>query len=97
MAGRYKSDLKWSDVTPKADYLNRRQLMAGASALGLGTIASPALASLGAKKTAYGDGLEPTSYENVTSYNNFYEFGTGKDDPQANAQQLTALTRSWRR
>ena len=89
MAGRYKSDLKWSDVTPKADYLNRRQLMTGASALGLGTIASPALASLGAKKTAYGDGLEPTSYENVTSYNNFYEFGTGKDDPKANAQQLT--------
>lgn len=89
MAGRYKSDLKWSDVTPKSVYLNRRQIMAGASAFSLGSIASPALASLGAAKTSYGDGLEPTSYEDVTSYNNYYEFGTSKSDPKQNAQQLT--------
>ncbi|NNJ68653.1 MAG: hypothetical protein HKP54_11515, partial [Boseongicola sp.] len=58
MAGRYKSDLKWSDVTPKRDYMNRRQLMAGAGALALGSIAGPAMASLGARKTSYGRGLE---------------------------------------
>ena len=85
MAGRYKSDLKWSDVTPKAAFLNRRQIMAGASALAMGGIAGPAFASLGAKKTSYGKGLEPNSYEDITTYNNFYEFGTGKDDPARTA------------
>ena len=85
MAGRYKSDLKWSDVTPKRDYMNRRQLMAGAGALALGSIAGPAMASLGARKTSYGRGLELNSFEDITSYNNFYEFGTGKDDPAKNA------------
>ena len=89
MAGRYKSDLKWSDVTPKGDYMNRRQLMAGAGALALGSIAGPAMASLGAKKTSYGRGLELNSFEDITSYNNFYEFGTGKDDPARNARGLT--------
>ncbi len=93
MAGRYKSDLKWSDVTPRADYLNRRQIMAGAGALAMGSIAGPAMASLGAKKTRYGAGLEPNSFEDITSYNNFYEFGTGKDDPARNAHRLT--TEPW--
>ncbi|MBT8460342.1 MAG: protein-methionine-sulfoxide reductase catalytic subunit MsrP, partial [Boseongicola sp.] len=89
MAGRYKSDLKWSDVTPKSDYKNRRQIMAGAGALALGSIAGPAMASLGARKTSYGRGLELNMYEDITSYNNFYEFGTGKDDPKRNAGALT--------
>jgi sulfoxide reductase catalytic subunit YedY len=89
MAGRYKSDLKWADVTPQGDYMNRRQLMAGAGALALGSIAGPAMAGLGATKTNYGSDLEPNSIEDITSYNNFYEFGTGKDDPAANAGRLT--------
>ena len=33
--------------------------------------------------------LEPNSFEDITSYNNFYEFGTGKEDPAAYAQGLT--------
>lgn len=93
MAGRYKSDLKWSDVTPKADWMNRRALMAGAGAAALGSIAGPALASLGAKKTNYGKDLEPNPWEHITTYNNFYEFGTGKDDPAKHAHRLT--TEPW--
>ena len=89
MAGRYKSDLKWSEVTPKADWVNRRQLMAGAGALVAGSIAGPALAGLGAKKTSYGKGLELNSFEDITSYNNFYEFGTDKSDPAKYAHKLT--------
>ena len=89
MAGRYKSDLKWSDVTPKRDYMNRRQIIAGAGAMALGSIAGPAMASLGAKKTRYGRDLELNSFEDITSYNNFYEFGTGKEDPKRNAGALT--------
>ncbi|MEO9824360.1 MAG: protein-methionine-sulfoxide reductase catalytic subunit MsrP [Paracoccaceae bacterium] len=89
MAGRYKSDLKWSDVTPKASWLNRRQIMAAMGAGALGSIAGPALASLGAKKTDYGDGLELNTLEEITSYNNFYEFGTDKGDPAKHAHMLT--------
>ena len=90
MAGRYKSDLTWDDVTPKDVWLNRRSLIAGgASALALGSIAGPAAASLGAAKTEYGSDLEPNTFEEITSYNNFYEFGTDKGDPARNAHMLT--------
>ena len=93
MAHRYKSDLTRADVTPKARWLNRRQIMAGAGALGLGSIAGPALAAFDAVKTDYGTDLEPNSYEDITSYNNFYEFGTGKDDPARNAGAM--VTDPW--
>jgi len=90
MAGRYKSKLTWDDVTPKSAWLNRRQLIAGgAGALALGSIAGPAAASLEAQKTDYGQGLEPNTLEEITSYNNFYEFGTDKADPRRNAHMLT--------
>lgn len=86
MAYRYKSPLTRADVTPKAAYLNRRQIMAGMALAGVGL---PAAASLGAKKTSHGAGLTPTAYEDITAYNNFYEFGTGKNDPAKNAHRLT--------
>lgn len=82
MAGRYKSDLKWSDVTPKADYLNRRSLIKGAgAALGVG-LAGPSIA-------AEDPELVPNTLEEITTYNNFYEFGTDKGDPARNAGALT--------
>ena len=94
MPTRYKNDLTWNDVTPKAAWLNRRQLIAGgAGALALGSIVGPASASLGARKTPYGMGLEPNKYEDITAYNNFYEFGTGKEDPAKYAHMLT--TEPW--
>jgi sulfoxide reductase catalytic subunit YedY len=67
--------LSWSDVTPEALYLDRRQLMVGAAALA----ALPARAET----------LEANSYEEITGYNNYYEFGTGKEDPAAYAGSLT--------
>ena len=83
MAGRYKSDLKWSDVTPEAVWMNRRQLMAGAGAIAAGAIAGPGRAET----------LEPNSWDDITSYNNYYEFGTDKGDPKRNAHRLT--TEPW--
>ncbi|MEM6323780.1 MAG: protein-methionine-sulfoxide reductase catalytic subunit MsrP [Pseudomonadota bacterium] len=81
MAGRYKSPLRWSDVTPRATYLNRRSFMAATgAAIAAGGIGGP-LRAQGA--------LEPNTFEEITSYNNFYEFGTGKDDPKRFAGQLT--------
>lgn len=81
MAMRWKNTLSENDVTPESVFLNRRQLMAGgAAALGLGSIGGSLQAA---------EGLEPSSYEDITQYNNFYEFGTGKDDPARNAHMLT--------
>jgi len=81
MALRWKNTLKDHHVTDEAAFLNRRQLMGGAAA-GLG------LASIGAAP-GFAATLEPSSYDDITQYNNYYEFGTGKDDPARNAGALT--------
>ncbi|MGB0798033.1 MAG: protein-methionine-sulfoxide reductase catalytic subunit MsrP [Planktomarina sp.] len=84
MAFRWKNNLTQDDVTPEAMWLNRRQIMAGAMGVAaVGSIASPTLAAE----------LEANSYEDITSYNNYYEFGTGKGDPANNAHQLE--TSNW--
>lgn len=93
MAGRWKNDLTRADVTPKAAFMNRRQWMAGAAALAAGGIAAPALANLGAVPSQYSTDEAANSLEDITSYNNFYEFGTGKDDPARHAHALT--TEPW--
>jgi sulfoxide reductase catalytic subunit YedY len=79
MAGRYKSPLHWSDVTPKAVWMNRRQLMA---AMAAGT-------AMAATRAGAAEDLKPNTFEEITSYNNFYEFGTDKEDPRRYAQGLT--------
>lgn len=77
--------LGWSDVTPKTAWLNRRHLMAGAVALA----ASPAVARIEAAPSAFSTDETPNTFEEITNYNNFYEFGTGKEDPKRNAGGLT--------
>ncbi len=110
MAYRFKTKLKWSDVTPKADYLNRRKLMAGAGAMVLGAGAARAFSSrvevepeqepakivrakLKTVPSAFSTDEKPNSREEISSYNNFYEFGTSKSDPSRNAGGL--MTDPW--
>ncbi|MBF9024957.1 protein-methionine-sulfoxide reductase catalytic subunit MsrP [Rhodobacterales bacterium HKCCD6035] len=81
MARRWTNDLSIADATPYAAYINRRQIMAGAA----GLIGATAL-GLG---RANAQELVPNSWEEITSYNNYYEFGTGKEDPANNAGSLT--------
>ena len=81
MAYRWTNTLTSEDVTPYSAYLNRRQLMGGAAA---GVIASSVPMASSAQEA-----LEPNTWEEITTYNNFYEFGTGKDDPARNAHRLT--------
>ncbi|SNR48888.1 protein-methionine-sulfoxide reductase catalytic subunit MsrP [Puniceibacterium sediminis] len=81
MAYRWKNDLTHADVTPKGLFLNRRQIIAG---LGAGAI----LGATGTRAMAQ-EALKPNSYEEITTYNNYYEFGTGKDDPARYADALT--------
>ena len=95
MGNRWNKGLGWSDVTPRSDYLNRRAIIAGAGVLSAGLAfggAAPALARgrpLDFVRTGWGEGLTLNAYEEITSYNNFYEFGTDKGDPKRNAQGLT--------
>ncbi len=79
MAGRWKNTLTENEVTSEADFLNRRQIMAGLAGVGLAGVGGAAQAAP----------LQPNSWEEITSYNNYYEFGTGKDDPLRNAHTLT--------
>ncbi|MBC7157990.1 MAG: protein-methionine-sulfoxide reductase catalytic subunit MsrP [Rhodobacteraceae bacterium] len=87
-----RNDLKWSDVTPRADYLNRRQIMAaGGMAMGAGLIglSRPARAGIDARPSEYSTDEPLNSWEDITSHNNFYEFGLDKGDPKRNAHTLT--------
>ena len=90
------SDVQSSEIVREDFYLSRRKFLTATAALGgaalLPALPSPALAAqrplLGVKKTAWGKGLKPTTFDAVTTYNNFYEFGTGKSDPSKNAHTL---------
>ncbi len=83
----FKSNLKWSDVTPKSQFMNRRQLIKGAAgAAALGSIGGAAMA--GGQYAVEGTD-EPNSLSDISNYNNFYEFGTGKEDPARYAHALT--------
>jgi sulfoxide reductase catalytic subunit YedY len=77
--------LRYSDVTPKEQYLNRRRFLA-AGAVGLGALALPSRASAvttltGVTKSPLSTTEQATPYEAIINYNNYYEFGTGKDEP----------------
>lgn len=86
MAFRWKNDLTHDDVTPEHLWLNRRQIMKGlAGTAAIGAIAGPSFGQA--------EELTPNSFEDITSYNNFYEFGTGKGDPARNAHTL--VTDGW--
>ncbi len=85
MAYRWTNNLNRDEITPKAAFLNRRQLMAGAAG-------AAALVGVGRQK-ASAAALQPNSLDDITSYNNYYEFGTGKGDPARNAGAL--VTSPW--
>mgnify|MGYP003341927209 CR=1 FL=1 len=83
---RKPADLRYSDVTPRNLYVNRRRfLAAGSAALGSLTLPAPGRAA-GAKipnvvKSNYKVDEKINSYEDITTYNNYYEFGLDKSDP----------------
>jgi methionine sulfoxide reductase catalytic subunit len=84
---RTESDLRWSDVTPRQQYVNRRRFLS--SVLLLGPAAAYGAAKLAPVKPSSISTSEPkTSYEAATTYNNYYEFGTNKDQPAKLAHTL---------
>jgi len=91
---RYPAKLKASDVTPRDAYLSRRALIAGAGACAVAAgLPGAAGAALEAVPSPLSTDAEPTAFEDITSYNNFYEFGVGKEDPARHAHTLT--TQPW--
>ena len=89
---RKPADLHYSDVTPKQFYLNRRRFLAAGSAIaGAWALPTPASATMklnNVTKSAYTVNEKITSRDDITSYNNYYEFGTDKGDPSHYANTL---------
>ncbi len=88
-------DILPSEITPSEIYRGRREFMRSTGALalagGLGSLAGDATAGAklaGTRPGPYGTSEELTPYKDVTTYNNFYEFGTDKADPARNAGSL---------
>lgn len=95
-------DIATSEITPKWLYLNRRKFLTGALAVTAGAVAGRTLQELllpsqkmladtklnFALVSPFSTSEPVTSIEDVTHYNNFYEFGTGKEDPARNAGRL---------
>ena len=90
------ADIRYSEVTPKHVYLNRRNFLAGMPAAFLGArellspsgraLAGTKLANVGKSKLSTGEKLN--TYKDVSTYNNYYEFGTQKEQPSQNSQKF---------
>jgi len=85
------ADIRPSEITSKDNYLNRRDFMRAGSIAGASALAGPALGAIvpderraklpDVTSSEFSTNEAANSYDHVTTYNNFYEFGTGKDDP----------------
>jgi sulfoxide reductase catalytic subunit YedY len=88
---RKPSDIRSSEITPEGIYVNRRQFIARAGAIGAGVVAAGGLlgacsGEAGTREYSSGgevesQGEKPNTYEEITHYNNYYEFGYDKEDP----------------
>src|SRR5438045_986058 len=99
-------NLPYSEVTPKSAFVDRRKFLTGLGLAGAAAftgfealrIAQPedtvhANTKLSFGKSGYSDTQSPTALKDITSYNNYYEFGTDKDEPSEYAGTLK--TRPW--
>jgi len=86
---RKAADIRYSEITPKSVYLNRRAFLAGVPAAFLGArelMAGTKLQTVKSPLTTTGEKLN--SYKDVSSYNNYYEFGVDKDVPSVAAKNF---------
>ena len=99
---RKPADIPYSEVTPQSLYLRRREFIQSAAAgtIGAAVALAPAAARAQGRPKLPNVGksslstTEPLNdYGDVTGYNNFYEFGTGKEDPKEYAQKF--VTKPW--
>jgi len=91
---RQPAAIRPTEITSKENYLDRRRFMAGGLAL-TSTLAAPALAATippgrgveldGVAASRFSTDEAPNSFEDISTYNNYYEFGTDKSAPSRNA------------
>ncbi len=92
------ADVRPSEITSKENYLNRRNFIQSGAIAGGSLITGQALAALvptdrGAKlidvqESDLSTSEDANSFEDISTYNNYYEFGTQKDDPYRNARNF---------
>jgi sulfoxide reductase catalytic subunit YedY len=89
------AEIRGSEITPQWLYVNRRKFLVGALAgRTLKELAWPTQKVVAgsklnvAQKSAFSTSEAVTPYDNVTHYNNFYEFGVGKEDPAGKAKDF---------
>jgi sulfoxide reductase catalytic subunit YedY len=93
------SDIPSSEITPPEVYQQRRRFMQGMTALaaaplvGAATEVQAGVKLAGVRASQYTLPENKTAYKDITTYNNFYEFGTGKEDPAERAGAFN--TRPW--
>jgi sulfoxide reductase catalytic subunit YedY len=102
MVIRHSTDLTYADITPKSVYANRRSFLRAMGIVGATAMAGAAwwkFAGLDSEvfantklnissKSPFSTTEKQTPYNDVTHYNNFYEFGTDKTDPAKNSQNF---------
>ena len=91
-------DIRPSEITSKESYFNRRKFMQAAALAGGSIVAGDALPAIipnekrakleGVVPSEFSTDETPNSYDDVTTYNNYYEFGLRKDDPFRNSQEF---------
>jgi methionine sulfoxide reductase catalytic subunit len=91
------NDMPSSEITPESVYLGRRRFLRLGAAGALGAVVAPAALGACTPDADAGDAAdaaddELTPFADVTSYNNFYEFGTDKGDPARLAPRLLRTT-----
>jgi sulfoxide reductase catalytic subunit YedY len=100
-------DLTYADVTPKSVYLDRRKFLQAMGLAGAAAVAGQRLLEFafprqtafagtkltGLAKSPFSTTEKQNSYDEVTHYNNFYEFGTDKGEPAKNSKNFN--TSNW--
>jgi methionine sulfoxide reductase catalytic subunit len=102
------NDIPSSEITPKSSYLNRRDFMTGALATGAAlagglylrqagisgeTVQADGAKLTGIVKSQFSTSEKPTSFKDITNYNNYYEFSTDKYEP--NGLSRNFRTQPW--
>ncbi len=92
------SDTRPSEITSETNYLNRRDFIRAGAIAGGSLIAPTAMSAVipeqrlarlaGVSDSPFSTDEAPNSFEDISTYNNFYEFGLGKDDPAVNAENF---------
>ena len=95
---RKPNDIRPSEITSEANYLNRRDFIRASAIAGGSIISSGAIGAImpssrlapleNISKSFLSTNEIPNSFEDISTYNNFYEFGLRKSDPAANAASL---------